>query len=646
MSVSLNEARFSEKDRLIRIKTTLEDSELLLDKISGTEALSTPFEFRVLMMSTNPTIDLKGLLRKPATVIISMPDGLERPIHAIFSSLKQGGEHSEDLFIYEGTLVPWLWFLSLDADCRIFQNLSVQEIVTQILNDAGISDYVFHLSGKYPKREYCVQYRESGLNFISRLLEEEGIFYYFEHEATKHTIVFRDSSAAVDPCPELPVVSYSFSQTGWKNDRDGVKTVERTEQVHTKKVALTAYFPEKPIFNLMVNLEGNGAGNEEVYDYPGEYVEREEGERYARIRLEEREAHQFVVEGTSRCRAFRAGYRFTLEDHYRDDTNLEYVLTEVTHEATDTSYRSSGEAAHSYANTFRAIPKTVHFRPSRRTGKPLIKGSQTALVVGVSGQEIMVDKYGRVKVQFYWDRVGQKDEKSSCWVRVSQIWAGKNWGWMTIPRIGQEVIVDFLEGDPDYPIITGRVYNADQMPPYTLPDNQTQSGIKSRSSQNGTADNFNQIRFEDLKDSEMVSVQAEKDMETLVKNDDTQTIKNNRQIDVTGTHTETIVKDTTIKITEGNHSLTVSEGNQSTTVSMGNQSITISMGNQSTKIELGRSETEAMQSIELKVGANSIKIDQMGVTIKGLMVQIKGDTITSVQGQAMLMLKGGITMIN
>ena len=251
-----------------------------------------------------------------------------------------------------------------------------------------------------------------------------------------------------------------------------------------------------------------------------------------------------------------------------------------------------------------------------------------------------------MKVQFHWDRIGKKNESSSCWIRVAQIWAGKNWGWVTIPRIGQEVVVDFLEGDPDCPLITGRVYNADQMPPYTLPANQTQSGIKSRSSKSGGTENFNEIRFEDLKGSEMITVHAEKDMETTVEHDDSQKIQNDRTIKVDGKHTETITKDTTIEITQGNHSLTINQGNQSITLDQGNQSVTLKLGNQSTKLNLGKSETEAMQSIELKVGSSSIKLDQSGVTIKGIMIKIDGSAMTEVKAGGMLTAKGAITMIN
>jgi type VI secretion system secreted protein VgrG len=460
-------------------------------------------------------------------------------------------------------------------------------------------------------------------------------------------MVFADKSSVLGPCPGQPFATYSYDQEGWVSDEDGkegIVSVERIETAFTGKAALTDYNFETPTLSLMGNL---GSNNEEAYDYPGEYTEKEDGARYTRIRLEELESQQLVTHATSRCRAFRPGVTFKLKKHYRTDTNKEYLITSIVHNVQDSTYRTDrGNMSHFYNNSFKAIPKTVPYRPPRETQRPTVRGLQSALVVGKAGEEIWVDKYGRVKVQFYWDRLGKKNEDSSCWVRVSQIYAGKNWGWVSIPRIGQEVLVDFLEGDPDRPVIVGRVYNADQTTPYSLPDNQTQSGMKSRSSKGGSGSNFNEIRFEDKMSSEMMSIQAEKDMELLVKHDDTQHVKNDRTINVDGKHTETIVKDTSITISQGNHSTKVSQGNQSTSVDMGNQSTKVSMGNQSTDVSMGKIDMTAMQSITLTVGGNSIKIDQTGVTIQGIMIKITGQAITQVQGQGMLICKGGITMIN
>ncbi len=298
-----------------------------------------------------------------------------------------------------------------------------------------------------------------------------------------------------------------------------------------------------------------------------------------------------------------------------------------------------------YSNKFRAIPFSTPYRPPVTAGKAVVPGPQTAVVVGPAGEEIYTDKYGRVKVQFHWDRVGTKNENSSCWVRVSQNWAGKTWGGMHIPRIGQEVIVEFLEGDPDRPIITGRVYNADQTVPYSLPDNQTQSGLKSRSSKGGSGDNYNEIRIEDKKGSELILVHAEKDLTTEVEHDENRTVGHDRITSIKNNETKTVE--------QGHETITIKQGNQSTTLEMGNQSTELKMGNQSTKVDLGQISTEAMQSIELKVGQSSIRIDQMGVTIKGMMIKIEGQIqvevkglMTQVNGDAMLKMQGGITMIN
>jgi type VI secretion system secreted protein VgrG len=359
-----------------------------------------------------------------------------------------------------------------------------------------------------------------------------------------------------------------------------------------------------------------------------------------------------------------SGYKFTLTEHYRQDMNTSYLLTDIEHIANTTSYSTSkGPQKDHYSNSFRCIPASVPFRPLRLTPHPTVKGPQPAVVVGPSGEEIYTDKYGRIKVQFFWDRQGKKDENSSCWMRVSQVWAGKNWGVIFLPRIGQEVMVDFLEGDPDQPLVTGGVYNAEQMPPYTLPDKMTQSVLKTRSTKGGGTDNFNEIHFEDEKGSELFFVHAEKDMTREVENDDSLTVGHDQTITVKNDRTETVSdgnESVTIKtgnrlveVSQGNDDHKIKMGNRGVEISMGNDSLKISMGNQTTKLDLGASSTEAMQSITLTVGQSSIKIDQMGVTIKGMMISVEGQIqtqikglMTSVSADAMLQCKGAITMIN
>ena len=429
-------AEYSQEDRLLNITTTAGNDIILLERFMATESLSAPFEFRVTLLSASEALDMKSLLRTPATINLILADGTERPFHAIFKSFRQAEEGDDllterrdaaisnptrDLAVYEAVLVPKVWFLSLKSDCKIFQTQSVVDIVTAVLQGSGVTDFEFRTNGTYAARDYCVQYRESNLNFISRLLEEEGIFYFFEHTADKHTMVFVDKSNMQASCPGQATASYAFSQSGWTTENEeGVTSVERLEQAFTGQAELRDYDFETPSLKLSSALQGD---NEEVYDYPGKFETINDGDTYVRIRLEERESRQFILQGNSRCRPFRPGYNFTLEDHFRADTNQDYFLISVTHEAMDFTYRQSGgEDAHRYNNTFHAIPKSVPYRPPRLAVKPFVQGPQPALVVGKSGEEIWVDNYGRVKVQFYWDRLGTKDETSSCWVRVSQIW--------------------------------------------------------------------------------------------------------------------------------------------------------------------------------------------------------------------------------
>src|SRR6185312_11308856 len=489
---------------------------------------------------------------------------------------------------------------------------------------------------------YCVQYRETDFNFVTRLMEQYGMFFFFEHSESKHTLVLADAATAHEKCPRQSKVQFTAEGTGVHDD-DVITNWSVEQEVRPGKYTLRDYNFETPAVSLEVSapttIKATGADARELFDYPGDYLKRADGEKVAKVRMQEEEVGHLVSTGAGNCRTLAAGYKFSLAEHFNSALNAEYVLTEVRHSARSGGYYGAehgGDEQNYYANTFTCIPSERVYRPARVTPRPVVQGAQTAVVVGKSGEEIWVDKYGRVMVQFFWDRKGKSDEHSSCWVRVSQSWAGKDWGWMAVPRIGQEVLVQFLEGDPDHPIITGRVYNANQMPPWALPANQTQTGIRTHSSPKGGADNFNELRFEDKKGSEEIHVQAEKDVTIVIKNDETRDIRHART--------------TTIKADDAE---TVTEGNQTITIKKGNQTIKLALGNQSTKLDAGKATTEAMQGIELKVGGNSIKIDQTGITIKGLMVKVEGEVqtsikgaITQVNGDGMLQLKGGVTMIN
>ncbi len=408
-------------------------------------------------------------------------------------------------------VVPWLWTLTRYADCKIFHNKTVSDIVRQVFDNRGFQDYKFQLNGSYSPMEYCVQYRETDFNFVSRLMEQAGIFYFFQHEEGKHTMVIADSSSAHEACPGQKTAGYNLV-SGGIDDSDVINSWSIEQELRSGKYTLTDYNFKTPSANLTSSepsvIQVGGNNKFEIFDFPGDYTSRGDGGAVAKLRMQEEEAAHLVANGSSVCRAFTTGYKFDLEDHYQASMNASYVLTEIQHVASvgDGYSLGHGEGGDTYSNHFTCIPLDVPFRPARLTPKPFVQGPQTAIVIGKSdysdssgddgagdSEEIWVDKFGRVVVRFPWDRAGA----CSCRVRVSQDWAGQGWGAITIPRVGQEVLVSFLEGDPDRPIITGRVYNADKTVPYNLPDFQTRSTFKTRSSSGGGADNYNELRFED-----------------------------------------------------------------------------------------------------------------------------------------------------
>jgi len=542
---------YSQENRLISLNVpSLGTDVLLLQSFTGREGISQLFKFDLELFSEKNSISFKDVIGQRVTISVTLPDGSERYFNGFVSRFAQGAS-GRTFTRYQTEVVPWLWFLTRIADCRIFQNMTIPDIIKKVFQSRGFSDFKSSLAATYDAREYCVQYRETDFNFVSRLMEQYGIFYYFEHTDSKHTLVLADSASAHQSCPGQADAHYSV--TSGDLDAEDVVTAWHIEQeLRTGKYSLTDYNFETPGANLMSNeptvVEVGGNTKYEIYDYPGEFINTSQGGKLAKVHMQEEEASHLVASGSSVCRAFTSGYKFDLKDYYRDDMNLSYVLTEVQHVATmGGSYTQDGGSA-SYSNQFTCIPASVPFRPARITPKPFVQGPQTALVVGKSGEEIWVDKYGRVKVQFYWDRLGTKDENSSCWIRVSQPWAGKSWGSTWIPRMGQEVIVSFVEGDPDRPLITGRVYIADQTVPYTLPDHQTVSTFMSRSSKGGGSANYNEIRFEDKQGNEQIFINAERDMDQRVEVDSREFVGSNRHLNVGANQTENIGADKNLTI--------------------------------------------------------------------------------------------------
>ncbi len=560
-----------QQDRLVSISTPLGKDVLLVESLEGTEAMSSLFRFQLVLVSEKRDIALKDLVGQNVTVAIELVGKKARHLNGFVSRFSQGDVDSR-VSHYYAEVVPWLWFLTRTTDCRIFQKKTVPDIIQQIFRDLGFTDFKLQLQGSFEPREYCVQYRESDFNFVSRLMEEEGIFYFFEHTEKKHTLILGNNAGVHQPCPNQAQARYGY-MTGGVQDKDMITRLHIEQEFRPGKVTLTDYYFETPSNDLKVSAPSavsvGGNGKFEIYDYPGYYAKRfdgddkagkvrPDGERTAKLGMQGEEAFHKVVNGASSCRAFVPGYKFELIEHRRKDLNGPYVLTQVSHAATNNLGDGEGST---YDNTFTAVPATVPFRPDRVTPKPVVQGSQTAMVVGMKGEEIDTDKYGRVKVQFHWDREGKKNQDSSCWVRVGTPWAGKQWGLIHIPRIGQEVIVDFLEGDPDQPIVVGSVYNAEQMPPYGLPGSKTQSGLVTRSSLGGSPANFNEICFEDKKGSEFIYIRAEKDYVGTVENDEVkwvghdrwEEVDNDRSLTVGRDKFETVTRNKAIKV-KGQHS--------------------------------------------------------------------------------------------
>jgi len=538
----------TQEHRLISFTSPLGKDALLLQSFSGHEALSQPFHFSADLLSENHAISFKDIVGKQVTLQIHHTGDDKRYWNGFVSRFACVGGDNRFSY-YHAEIVPWLWFLTRTADCQIFQQKTIPEIVKKVFQDHGFQDFQDRTQGSYPQREYVVQYRETAFNFVSRLMEEYGIFYFFEHDQNTHKLIFADKPQVHKNCPAQHKVRFNYTPGSTFLKEDIVGSWGAEQELRPGKYALTDYNFQTPNSSLMANVqtvaEIGGNTKYEIYDYPGIHINKSEGDTVTKLRMEEEEAAHHLVTGSGNCRSFAPGYKFHLDEHSRRDQNGDYLLTEVTHSASvGESYSGSGGGSEeTYTNHFTCIPFSVPFRPQRLTPKPIVQGPQTAVVVGPAGEEIYPDKYGRVKVQFFWDRLGKKNENSSCWVRVSQPWAGKNWGAVSIPRIGQEVIVDFLEGDPDRPIITGRVYNDDQMPTYPLPDHKTRTTFMSRSTKGGGSANYNELRFEDKKGSEQIFINAEKDMDHRVENDSREFIGNDRSLIVHANQRELVEGD-------------------------------------------------------------------------------------------------------
>ena len=534
--------QFMQLTRLAQVSSPLGPDVLLLRHMSGGDELGRPFEYELQLTSSDDAIDLNRLLGKPMSVSVQLSSGGNRYFHGLVARCSQNVDTGQ-FASYQVTLRPWLWMLTRTSDCKIFQNLTIPQIIKQVFRDLGFFDFEDTLSRPYREWEYCVQYRETSFDFVSRLMEQEGIYYFFRHEKDRHVLVLADAYGAHQPAPGYESVPF-YPPDGQHRERDHVSDWRLAQEVQPGSLELNDYDFQRPSARIDVRSampRPHSAGDYPLYDYPGSYVQSEDGEHYARTRIEAIQSLHERVELSGTARGLSAGHVFSLTGFSRQDQNREYLIVAsrylISQESLETGSSSAGLQ---FESALTCIDAHQSFRTQPSTKRPIVKGPQTAVVVGTEGSEIFTDAFGRVKVHFYWDRHDQSNENSSCWIRVSQAWAGKNWGSMQIPRIGQEVIVSFLEGDPDRPIITGRVYNAEQTVPYELPANATQSGTKSRSSKGGTPANFNEIRMEDKKGAEQLYIHAERNQDIVVEVDESHSVGHDRYKSIGNDETVTV----------------------------------------------------------------------------------------------------------
>jgi type VI secretion system secreted protein VgrG len=620
-------------NQLVAISTPLGDEKLLLRQAQINEELGQPFTMEVELLSDDENISLDDILGQNVTIRLETEDE-SRYFNGIVTEFFQK-ENIDRNACFGAVIKPWFWLLTLSENCRIFQEKTYPDIIKMVFDDLGFSDYEDQLTATYGLQEYVVQYNESDFNFVSRVMEQEGIYYYFIHINGKHTLVLADDSSVQPDIGDIPF--YEKEESGYQVDLEGIIKWENYRKIRTGGVSLANFdftLPSKNLNAVTSDPKTGSLSSLQKFNYPGKYTERDKGTRYTKILMEKENVHYDQKYAEGNFRTLYAGSQFALIDHHREDQNDNYLVVKFSCILKSDQYilSSDSQEVDLFTCNLTAIPANVSYRPQQAAVKPRITGPQTAIVVGKSGEEIWTDKYGRIKVMFHWDRDADADEKSSCWIRVSQSWAGKNWGSIQIPRIGQEVLVDFIHGDPDRPIVIGSVYNGSAMPPYDLPANATMSGVKSRSSKGG--DGFNEIRFEDKKDEEQIFIHGQKNQDINIKNDCFETIgndkhlvvkndqvilvENNRSEEVKADHIEKIGKDRHLSVTgkeakKVTADLALTVDGDVAEVFKKNHSMQVT---EDSYIKGSNICIEATDNITLKVGGSSISIEAGGITIK------------------------------
>jgi type VI secretion system secreted protein VgrG len=630
--------------RSMEIQTPLGDDVLLFHRLHAREELSRSSDFQLELLSAQKEpINFDEILGKNVTVRVKLQDDSIRHFNGFVTRFAAGGRMGRYLR-FTATVSPWAWFMTRTADCRIFQDKTVREILEEVFADHPMADFKFELMESYEKWTYCVQYRETDFNFVSRLMEHEGIYYYYRHIDGAHTMVLTDSIDKHEPFPGYDCIKFIRPQELVRPEIEHISSWDFAREVQPGVFALDDYDFERPAVDLRLNRpvpRKYTPSDYEWFEYPGFFTKKKHGEQLAQVRGEEFGSQFERGFGESNARGIHVGSVFQLENYSRDDQNCKHLVVSTEHDLEYSDYEAMPEPSGSdYRCKFVAMTTAQQFRPKRLTPKPFVQGPQTAVVVGPSGEEIYTDKYGRVKVQFHWDSRGKNDEQSSCWIRVSHPWAGKGWGSVATPRIGQEVIVDFLEGDPDQPIITGRVYNADNQPPFGFPAGAVISGIKSDTHKGA---GYNEMSFDDTAGTEKITIHGQYDMNTTVEHDQTSTVHNCRTDVVDVDDSESVGNNQTWSVgvnrdaTIGsNETLTVGANR---TVTVGANQTTSIGGNESLSVGAAKTETIAIAKA-LTIGAG------YQVTVGAAMNESIGGAKGEQIGGAKIVAVGGISSEN
>lgn len=663
---------YTQANRPVRIKTPLGENVLLFGTMTGKEQLGRPFQYDLVLFSERHDLDYRDVIGQKVTIAVEKGDNDPRWFNGFISRFSQTRLEG-NLCEYRATMVPWLWFLTRSSDCRIYQKMTIPEIFKQVFSDHGFSDVIFRLHGSYNPWEYCVQYQETAFAFVSRLMEQEGIYYFFKHEKDKHSLVLCDTVGSHLEFQGYEELQYRPGRAG-----DGIRDIiwnwvqEHEVQPGAYEVKDFDFMrPQRDKISSASQDRSHAVAQMEQFEYLGEMDSESDGTRYSRLRLEQRQAGHEIYVGEGDARGICTGVRFNLKGHLRRDLDKEYLTTWTEFCIESAPFETAAQAGGEFVYVARlgAIPVTQEYRSPRHTPKPMIHGPQTAIVVGPAGEEIYTDKYGRVKVRFHWDRYNKADENASCWIRVAQVWAGKGWGAVYTPRVGQEVVVEFLEGDPDRPLITGRVYNEMALPPYELPANKTITTTKSNSTKGGNG--FNEIRFEDKKGEEQIFIHGEKNLDLRIKKDAFETVdndshltvkkdkhehvENNRDEIVDADHKEKIGKDRHLKVV-GKEAKAVGG---SLSLSVQGDVIEVFKSNHSEQVanelylKADNLIIEGMSSVTIKVGSSYVAIDSSGIKISATQLEFEGmstaelkSPATTVKADGNLVVKGAMVMIN